>query len=291
MSEFSIEARGVSCERDQRLLLDGVNCAVGPGEVLQIAGANGSGKTTLLRILVGISTAYEGQVLWCGQPIAAAAGQYYSQLLYLGHNPGVTLTLSALENLRWYFQLNQIVADQRMREALAALGLDGYEDVPAYRMSAGQQRRIALARLLISDAPPFEKSAVSNRPALVEESMERFAQGIVQCTHRAPAFSRGDFRAAVHRNLDRGMGAAGQILVLLDSDPEGFQFKMRLELFGEFLNQDFERSVGDIELIPLFFEVFYACDDLAAVEAIGTQIEAELAGLVFDIALAGEVGD
>jgi heme exporter protein A len=153
LSEFSIEARGVSCERDQRLLLDDVNCAVGPGEVLQIAGANGSGKTTLLRILVGISTAYDGQVLWCGQPIAAAAGQYLSQLLYLGHNPGVTLTLSALENLRWYFQLNQTVTDQRMREALAALGLDGYEDVPAYRMSAGQQRRIALARLLISDAP------------------------------------------------------------------------------------------------------------------------------------------
>lgn len=153
MYEFCIEARSLCCERDQRLLLDDVSFSVGPGQVLQVAGANGSGKTTLLRILVGISSAYDGELLWCGQPIAAAGTQYRAQFLYLGHNPGVTLTLTALENLRWYFQLNQTVSDARILEALAAVGLEGYEEVPAYRMSAGQQRRIALARLLASEAP------------------------------------------------------------------------------------------------------------------------------------------
>ena len=153
VSEFSIEARDVSCERDHRTLFDGISFRVGPGQVLQIAGANGSGKTTLLRVLVGVSSAFDGEILWNGSSITATSAHYRSQFLYLGHAPAVTLNLTPLENLRWFFQLNQKVESQSLLQALDQVGLRGYEEVPAYRLSAGQQRRIALARLLVSRAP------------------------------------------------------------------------------------------------------------------------------------------
>lgn len=153
LSQVILEAREVSCERDHRLLFERVCFTLAEGEVLQIAGANGSGKTTLLRFLGGISKAFSGDILWQGQNINEVAAHYRSQFLYLGHAPGVSLNLSALENLRWYFSLNQYVDLKPLLYALHQVGLAGYEDVPAYRMSAGQQRRIALARLIVSQAP------------------------------------------------------------------------------------------------------------------------------------------
>jgi heme exporter protein A len=153
LSQALLEVIDVSCERDHRVLFERVSFGVAAGEVVQIAGPNGSGKTTLLRFLSGISAAFDGQILWRGQPIHASAQLYRSEFLYLGHAPGVSLNLTALENLHWYFSLNQQVERQELCAALQQVGLAGYEDVPAYRMSAGQQRRIALARLIVSQAP------------------------------------------------------------------------------------------------------------------------------------------
>ena len=153
VAETWLEVRELGCERDHRRLFENVSFSATPGEVVQVAGPNGSGKTTLLRFLAGISQAYEGEILWRGEPITAVAPQYRGQMLFFGHAPGVTLNLTALENLQWYFSLNQQVTRESLYSALAAVGLAGYEEVPAYRMSAGQQRRIALARLRLSRVP------------------------------------------------------------------------------------------------------------------------------------------
>ena len=119
------------------MLFRDLDFAADDGQIWQITGANGAGKTTLLRILVGLHGFYEGDVRWSA-PLAPS-------LLYLGHQPGVREELTARENLRY----SQALAGQSgdPDAALDALGLYGFEDVPAGRLSAGQKRRIALARL------------------------------------------------------------------------------------------------------------------------------------------------
>ena len=107
------------------------------GEIWQVTGANGAGKTTLLRILVGLHGFYQGRVEW-SSPLPPS-------LLYLGHQPGVREELTARENLEYNRALSGQTGDPDA--ALAALDLYGFEDVPAGHLSAGQQRRIALARL------------------------------------------------------------------------------------------------------------------------------------------------
>ncbi|MBL7249255.1 cytochrome c biogenesis heme-transporting ATPase CcmA [Alcanivorax marinus] len=136
-----LTVRRLSCERDDRMLFRDLDFSAHDGQIWQITGANGAGKTTLLRILVGLHGFYEGEVRWDG-PLAPS-------LLYLGHQPGVREELTARENLRY----SQALAGQSgdVDAALDALGLYGFEDVPAGRLSAGQKRRIALARLWLGD--------------------------------------------------------------------------------------------------------------------------------------------
>ncbi len=128
----------LGCERDDRMLFSGLCLTARAGEIWQITGANGAGKTTLLRILVGLHGFFEGSRRWW-QP------NWQQQLLYLGHQPGVREELNPLENLRYACALNGQQGDPMA--ALAAVGLRGFEDVPAAHLSAGQKRRIALARL------------------------------------------------------------------------------------------------------------------------------------------------
>lgn len=129
--------RGLGCERDDRILFRDLSFAAGDGEIWQITGPNGSGKTTLLRILCGLHGFYDGRLEWAS-PLA-------DDLLHIGHQPGVREELSARENLQYSAALSGQSGD--LDAALAALDLRGFEDVPAAHLSAGQKRRIALARL------------------------------------------------------------------------------------------------------------------------------------------------
>lgn len=147
-----IELRDFACERDERLLFCGLNVALAAGQVVQILGPNGSGKTSLLRILAGISADYQGEILWRGQALASVAWEFASDLLYLGHLPGIKKSLTPLENLRWYAAIQGDVGDKSLLQALADVNLAGYEDTLCYQLSAGQLRRVALARLAFSRA-------------------------------------------------------------------------------------------------------------------------------------------
>ncbi len=175
-----LEAKDLFCERDERVLFEGLSFSLNSGEVLQVEGPNGSGKTTLLRILSGLSRAYEGELYWKGEALGQVRDDYLESLLYFGHLPGVKATLSPEENLHWYAALHPLTdtITEQIYDALAKVGLAGYEDVPCHSLSAGQNRRVSLARLYLSRAPlwildePFtaiDKRGVAAKEKLIEQ--------------------------------------------------------------------------------------------------------------------------
>ncbi len=139
------------CERDGRMLVNHLNLTVNAGNIYQVEGPNGSGKTTLLRVLSGLSSRYHGQVLWQGRPINQVRSDYYCRLLYIGHSSGVKAALTARENLAWHWAIRPTDGNQQdsIMAALQHVGLCGYEDTPCFTLSAGQQRRVGLARLFL----------------------------------------------------------------------------------------------------------------------------------------------
>lgn len=151
MNPLLLELRQLSCERDERLLFSELSLACCAGDLVQVLGPNGSGKTTLLRALAGISRDHRGTVLWRGTPVVECRWEFAHDMLFLGHLPGLKNVLNPLENLRWYTAADGL-NDADILQALAAVGLAAYEDTPCYQLSAGQMRRVALARLHLSQA-------------------------------------------------------------------------------------------------------------------------------------------
>ena len=149
-----LQARSLACERDDRWLFRNLNLDIGAGEIVRVEGPNGSGKTTLLKILSGQLADYEGELFWDERPMREMRDAFLTNLLYLGHAPGVKAALTPLENLAWYQALAGRTRDEAARyQALEEVGLLGFEDVPAGQLSAGQQRRVALARLVLVPRP------------------------------------------------------------------------------------------------------------------------------------------
>jgi heme exporter protein A len=134
-----LEARGLGIERSGRCLFSGLDLRLEPGDLVHLRGANGAGKTTLLRILASLSRfGFDGEVRLDRSP------------LFLGHHSAVKGSLSPRENLSWHPSGESYGDAAAIDAALAAVGLYGYEEVPAAQLSAGQQRRVDLARLYLS---------------------------------------------------------------------------------------------------------------------------------------------
>jgi heme exporter protein A len=149
-----LEGCHLTSVRDGRTLFKELNLQLEAGRVLQVEGVNGAGKTTLLRILCGLTQPREGSVYWKGDDIRQCRTVYYEDLLYIGHHPGIKLELTALENLRFFHSLGgHDGAATALEQALEQVGLYGYEESPVRTLSAGQRRRVALARLWLSMAP------------------------------------------------------------------------------------------------------------------------------------------
>lgn len=153
MSEPLLQAVNLQCERDRRILFRELSFSILPGTVTRVEGPNGSGKTTLLKMLAGLNDAWTGELKWRGAPIAGQREEFLRNMLYIGHRPGIKPLLTPMENLRAVMAGRRPVADTVYRQALQGTGLAGFEDVPCRNLSAGQQRRVALARLLIADEP------------------------------------------------------------------------------------------------------------------------------------------
>lgn len=152
-SPIKLQAQQLCCERDDRVLFSDLDITVTNGELLQLAGPNGSGKTTLLRLLAGLNREYSGELLWHGQALNRVYEEYARQRLYMGHQPAIKKALTPLENLRWLMSPWGQINDQLLYQALEEVQLYGYEETPGQHLSAGQQRRIGLARLCLCTVP------------------------------------------------------------------------------------------------------------------------------------------
>jgi heme exporter protein A len=138
--------------RGDRHVLKGVSLALAPRQLLHICGPNGSGKTTLLRVVCGLLRPEQGQVSWNGQPISGVRLEYQAALAYASHEPALKGDLTALENLRFAVGLKRRVATQELRDSLERTGAAACADLPARVLSAGQRRRVAMARVLAMSA-------------------------------------------------------------------------------------------------------------------------------------------
>ncbi|WGY47514.1 cytochrome c biogenesis heme-transporting ATPase CcmA [Vibrio sp. ABG19] len=146
-----LDVKSLTAIRDDRALFEGLSFTIQSGELVQIEGRNGTGKTTLLRIITGLGDRDEGTIHWNQVNIEADRDSYHQDLLFLGHQTGIKRELTALENLRFYQSVHAGSAvGEDLYQALTQVGLAGREDVPVAHLSAGQQRRVALARLWLS---------------------------------------------------------------------------------------------------------------------------------------------
>lgn len=147
-----LEARHLTCIRDDRTLFEDLEFKLESGETLLLEGRNGSGKTSLLRILCSIRLPDAGTVTWCGTDIQKLGADYHEHVAYVGHRDGIKQDLTPQENLRMAHALGRASASNHCADALERFDLYGFEDIPTYNLSAGQQRRLALARLLITES-------------------------------------------------------------------------------------------------------------------------------------------
>ncbi|WP_445397163.1 cytochrome c biogenesis heme-transporting ATPase CcmA [Zobellella sp. An-6] len=145
-----LEARALTCVREERTLFSELSLTVSPGDLVQVAGPNGVGKTSLLRLLAGLSRPYGGEVCWSGENIEQCRDGYHQELFYLGHQAGIKHELTAFENLAFFRRMHHAGSKANLWEVLAMVGLAGLEDQYAGQLSAGQKRRVALARLWLS---------------------------------------------------------------------------------------------------------------------------------------------
>ena len=146
----ALEAHALECIRDDRTLFSNLDFRVEPGSALVLEGRNGSGKTSLLRILCGIRLPDSGTVTWGERDIDKLGPDYHMHMAYVGHRDGMKLDLTPLENLAMARALG-MPNDITLEDALDLVDLRGFEDVLTRNLSAGQQRRLALARLLVTD--------------------------------------------------------------------------------------------------------------------------------------------
>lgn len=152
MSEPLLAVRHLGCERGGRVLFSDLHFELSAGSLLRIAGGNGSGKSTLLRVLTGLSTDFSGELFWRGQPLAEVLDDYRLAMCYLAHDKAVKPMLTVNENIDWFLALYPARDDAGLEEALKLFSLLPFRHQPCGQLSAGQQQRVALARLWLSAA-------------------------------------------------------------------------------------------------------------------------------------------
>lgn len=171
---------------------------VAAGQVMHIAGANGAGKTTLLRVLAGLLTAEQGSVTWQGKPITTNFDSYAATLAYLGHSDALKSDFTARENLSHEVGLRRPVTAAEIDDALTRVGLASCRDLPARVLSAGQRRRLAMARVMLTIAPlwildePFtnlDHIGVLLLSGVIAEHIDAGGAAII-AAHQPPAIPR-----------------------------------------------------------------------------------------------------
>ncbi|MGB0459257.1 MAG: cytochrome c biogenesis heme-transporting ATPase CcmA [Porticoccaceae bacterium] len=146
----TLKIENLAFERNDALLFEPLCFELNPGEALHIEGANGVGKTTLFQLLIGLLEPCAGDVYFRGQHLSQCHYEYLSDILFIGHQSAVKAALTVEENLSWMSPDG--TSAEKITAALQSVGLEHYASVPCYRLSAGQHRRVALARLMTTSA-------------------------------------------------------------------------------------------------------------------------------------------
>ncbi|MCU1715976.1 cytochrome c biogenesis heme-transporting ATPase CcmA [Pseudomonas sp. 5P_3.1_Bac2] len=210
MTHPVLDAVALACERDWRVLFEQLELRLVPGDMLQVVGPNGSGKTSLLRLLAGLMPPSAGEIRLYGQPLSSQRAELARTLLWLGHAPGIKGLLTAEENLTWLCALHQPASREAIWQALHAVGLRGFEDVPCHTLSAGQQRRVGLARLYLPgpklwvlDEPftALDKAAVTQLELHLAQHCEQGGLVVLTTHHEMKIKPSG------YRELDLGQRA------------------------------------------------------------------------------------
>lgn len=183
-----LQAEQIAAFRGERLVFAGLSFTIEPGGALLLTGPNGSGKSTLLRLLAGLVRAAAGRVLWRGEDALADLTAHAGRVTYLGHLDGVKPGLTVAEDLRFW-------GDREAAEsALEAVELGHLADLPGRMLSAGQKRRLAIARFAFSRAPIW----LLDEPTLGLDSASVTRLGGMLADHRARG---GVIVAATHLPL------------------------------------------------------------------------------------------
>lgn len=186
-----ISIHNISCERDDRILFNQLSFNFNSGAIIQLEGPNGAGKTTLLRILAGLFTSFEGELRYGEQLMSECRLEFQQNLLFIGHKSAVKTSMTPLENLRYALGLKRFYEEDELWTALEKVGLAGYEHVLCRNLSAGQQRRVALARLYLSHEQVWildeiftaiDKRGVAQFEALLAEKA-REGKTVILTTH------------------------------------------------------------------------------------------------------------
>ncbi len=168
--------------RGERCLFEGLSFALASGELLLLEGRNGCGKTSLMRAIAGMLSLEEGQVSWNSEPVEKQRQTFHGQLVWLAHRTGLKGDLNMVENLQFEEALR--AQSDRDREAVyRRLGIERLQRLPLRSLSAGQQRRVALARMLLADVPlwlldePFTNLDREGRALVMELAEEHLDRG------------------------------------------------------------------------------------------------------------------
>ena len=177
-----LSADGLTLFRGERCLFQGLSFALNPGELLLLEGRNGSGKTSLMRAIAGLIEFEDGDVMWEGKPLRSNRQSFYGSLVWMQHRVGFKADLNLVENLKFESHL-RAQSGEDFDEVCKRLDIDRLKRLPLRALSAGQQRRVALARMLMSKVPlwlmdePFTNLDREGRALVMELTTEHIEGG------------------------------------------------------------------------------------------------------------------
>ncbi len=199
--DLRFEGRGLVCLRGERIVFANLDFSLGAGEALLLLGPNGSGKSSLLRLMAGLLRPMAGALAWHDGPVDDDPERHHARTRYVGHADAIKPVLTAAEILRFWAQVcaesppSRAALDTSVADALARMGLTHLGDVPGRMLSAGQKRRLNLARLLAAPAPLW---LMDEPVTALDKASVRTLEGVM-ADHRAQG---GMIALSTHQDVD-----------------------------------------------------------------------------------------